>query len=75
MQLAARPATAPGGHRSGPALSGVHEYMSTKVSSIRSYFTQIDLYMEWIKKKMASPGYCGGGAYAKRDGKRSRLSY
>ena len=49
--------------------------MSTKVSSIKSYLTQIELYIEWIEKKMASPGYCVGGAYAKRDGKRSRLSY
>ena len=38
--------------------------MSPKVSSIKSYFTQVGLYTEWIKKKMASPDFCIGGAYA-----------
>jgi len=30
----------------------------------RDYYTQIGLYTEWIKKKMASPDFCIGGAYA-----------
>ena len=43
----------------------VHEYMSTKVSSIKSYFPQVALYIEWINQKMASPTVCHGGEYAR----------
>ena len=39
--------------------------MGTKVSRIKSYFTQVGLYTEWIKQKMSSPTFCQGGEYAK----------
>ena len=45
--------------------TGVHEYLSTKVSSIKSYFTQVGLYTEWIKQKMSFPHFC-------QDGKKGR---
>ena len=43
----------------------VHEYNITKLSSIKSYFKQVEYYYQWIGENMVSATFCNGGPFAR----------